>query len=257
METNNIDKLLRAALKERSIAPSASAWDRLSDALDTQEAAPKKKRVFWRYAASIAILISVGYFLVPSDKIEPVLPNNVVVQPVIDTTNFVKPTFKNTVPVEEVIVSVPEPEVLSKEKKKSKSTLNTPKQVQKKTAVIASLDKETQKEPVKNTAKSDSTKQEPVKQSTRIRVNSADLLFAVTNSPKEVKAYYAKYNVNRDEVLKSIEKELQKTSLKIDAQTVLAEVERTIDEETFKKSFMQTVKGKITGLATAFSNRNN
>lgn len=92
---------------------------------------------------------------------------------------------------------------------------------------------------------------------TSIKVNSADLLFAVSNDVKDVQAYYAKYNVDRAEILKSIENELLKTSLRIDAQTVLTEVEKNIDEETFKKNFMQVVKGKINGLASSFSNRNN
>ena len=45
--------------------------------------------------------------------------------------------------------------------------------------------------------------------------------------------------------------------LKIDANSILVDVEKSIDEDTFKRSFMNVVKGKITGLASAFANRNN
>ena len=83
------------------------------------------------------------------------------------------------------------------------------------------------------------------------------MLYATLNPDKDINDYYKKYNIDRNDVLKKIQKEINKTNLKIDAATLLTSVEKTIDEDTFKKSFMQVVKGKITGLATAIANRNN
>ena len=82
-------------------------------------------------------------------------------------------------------------------------------------------------------------------------------MYAVTNPTKDINQYYKKYNIDRNDVLKSIQNQLQNANLKIDANTLLVDVEKTIDEETFKKSFLQVVKGKVTGFASAFANRNN
>ncbi|WP_373940640.1 hypothetical protein OEG92_10220 [Polaribacter sejongensis] len=44
METNNIDKNIKEKLDNRTINPSASAWERLSAQLDEQ---PKQKKKGW------------------------------------------------------------------------------------------------------------------------------------------------------------------------------------------------------------------
>ena len=92
--------------------------------------------------------------------------------------------------------------------------------------------------------------------SSTIKVNSDALLFAVTHSKEEITTYYAKYNVDRDTVLKRIEMQLEQSKLKIDAATILAEVELAIDENTFKNNFMQSIKKRVSDLATAIASRN-
>ena len=90
----------------------------------------------------------------------------------------------------------------------------------------------------------------------RIKVNSNDLLYSVTHSPTEVKAYYAKYNVNREDILKTIKYELKKSNLKVNPNTILAEVERGIDDDLFQNNFMQKLKLKISDIAVAIADRN-
>ena len=90
----------------------------------------------------------------------------------------------------------------------------------------------------------------------RIKINSNDLLYAVTHSKEEVKAYYAKYNINRDEVLQSIQNQLNKSNFKIDANTILAEVERDIDEDDFQNNFMKSLKKRVSDIASAIASRN-
>ena len=89
-----------------------------------------------------------------------------------------------------------------------------------------------------------------------IKINADDLLFAVTHSPKEVSAYYAKYNVNRNDVLRTIKSELKKSNFKIDPNTILAEVERTIDDDIFQNNFMNSLKRKVSDIAEAIASRN-
>ena len=57
-------------------------------------------------------------------------------------------------------------------------------------------------------------------------------------------------------MLKTIEDELKKSNLKIDPNIILAEVERTIDDEEFKGDFMQKLKSKISDIAVAIVDRN-
>ena len=81
-------------------------------------------------------------------------------------------------------------------------------------------------------------------------------MYAVTHSSTEVKQYYAKHNLTRDDVLKTIKSELQKSNIKINPNTILAEVERTIGEEDFQNNFMKSLKTKISNIATVIASRN-
>ena len=285
METNNIDKIVSDSLKSRTIQPSNSSWERLSNQLDI---AQEKKRKNWflyvGYAASVLLLVSVGFFMNTDDVLAPITPNTIVTAPVVDTTKFVKPTLQNTIPTETVIVNVDE--VKSQKNtitKKRKPQIKQAKIIENNLIVIADanvdIKKENKNKLDKNRIIIDSnsllnsvdnsttivakTKIEIPKASkkifkqTDIKINSDALLFAATNPTKDINEFYKKYNVDRNDVLKNIQKELQKVNLKIDANTLLTDVEKKIDEDTFRNSFMQVVKGKITGLASAISNRNN
>lgn len=293
METNNIDKIVKDSLKSRTIQPSISAWERLSDQLETVD---EPKRINWfkyvGYAASILLIISVAFFMNSDADIEPVIPETIVTSPKIDTKDFVKPTIKNTVPVETVIVQsdkiIENKKQLKKYNKtntvlRRKSTeLKVPSILKEKSSTVIAnntvvskksnsarikIDSDALLSSVTNTTTevlvTDSKKNKipdaskKLLKSNRIQINSDALLFAVSNPDKDISEYYKKYKVDRSEMLKNIQRELKKVNLNIDARTLLTDVEKTIDEETFKKSFMQVVKGKITGLASAISNRNN
>jgi glycerol-3-phosphate dehydrogenase len=93
-------------------------------------------------------------------------------------------------------------------------------------------------------------------QNSTIKVNADDLLYAVTHTPKEVKKYYAKYNIDREDVLKTIRNELKKSNIKVNPNTILAEVERTIDDEFFENTFMKSLKRRVSDIAVAIASRN-
>jgi len=291
MESNKMDKIVRDALQSRTIQPSNSAWERLSDQLDVVEV---PKRINWfkyaGYAASILLLISVAFFMNTTDAIEPIEEDTLVTSPVIDATELMQPNFKNSVPQETVIVKTETPTEGAKKADKQvlvakkKTDLKVPNVVKGNTRIVMAKStpvksKET-KQTLRNSIKIDSdalllavTKSDKrVAETTaviipnssrkllsqrKIKINSDALLYAVTNPNKDISEYYKKYHIDRNEVLRNIQKELNKVNLSIDAATLLTSVEKNIDEETFKKSFMQVVKGKITGFASAFANRNN
>lgn len=288
METNNIDKVVKDSLESRAIQPSNSSWERLSSQLDI---AQEKKRKNWflyvGYAASVLLLISVAFFMNTDDVSEPITPNTIVTSPIIDATKFVKPTIENTVKTETVIVKVDEAKEKKQQQnivvKKRKSQIKQAKIIEENPIVITDNTVDFSKE-IKNSGKQNriiidsnlllkSVDQTETKvaettitipketkklfQQGSIKINSDALLYAVSNPDKDINEFYKKYNVDRNDVLKNIQKELNKFNLKIDANTLLTDVEKKINEETFKNSFMQVVKGKITGLASAIANRNN
>ena len=281
METNNIDKIVSDSLKSRTIQPSNSSWERLSNQLDIAEEKKRKKWFLYvGYAATVLLLISVGFFMNTDDVLEPITPNTIVTAPIIDTTKLVKPTLQNTIPTETVIVKTDKVEEKQQPKKvitkKRKPQIKQSKIIENNPIVIADnksdlkiekriiIDSNSLLESVDNSTTTVAetkivipTATKKIFKQTDIKINSDALLYAVTNPDKNINEFYKKYNVDRNDVLKNIQKELKKVNLKIDANTLLTDVEKQIDEAAFRNNFMQVVKGKITGLASAISNRNN
>ncbi len=67
METNRFEKYIAKKLKEREISPSADAWDRIAEKLETSPV-PKKKRYFWYgIAASFVGLLLISIFFLKKD----------------------------------------------------------------------------------------------------------------------------------------------------------------------------------------------
>ena len=283
MSTNKIDKEIAEKLKDRTFKPSASAWERLSSQLDEQET--KKKRnwfLYVGYAAGIALLFSVGISFFGEDS-EIVPTKEIIVNAPIDTLQFDDSKLKELVPVEEAIVESKNGDKRTKNQDTRQEEINNKKSIvivnkmkqslNNNKTVVAKNDKPIIKKSIviptkENTsklkgvviAKVDKTEKQnnalEKASNSRIKVNSEDLLYSVTHSPTEVKAYYAKYNVDREDVLKTIKYELKKSNLKVNPNTILAEVERGIDDDLFQNNFMQKLKLKISDIAVAIADRN-
>lgn len=268
MLVNKIDKNINDKLKNRELKPSISAWERLNVQLEQEKTRKKRKKIqFYSYAASIALLISIGIFYLGLRNDDEVLIEETIVETSLDTFKIKEVNLKEELLNEKAIVK------LTEENEKNKITAKT---IRKKTLkeydkvkinVIASTINESLKE-VKDVENEKSIKlndfsikEEVVSQtkkerSTRIKINSDYLLFAVTHSPEEVKEYYAKYEINREEVLDVIEDELLKSNLKINPETILAEVELNIEESDFKQNFMSKLKLKLSDVIVAIADRN-
>ena len=265
MKTTKIDKNIQEKFKNRTFEPSASAWERLSNQLDKQEQEKKKGWFFYAgIAASILILVSIGIQLFSSDEKEFTPKQEIVIAP-IDTV-FMDSKFKNinieNEPEEAIVNTETTKEKVEKkqhiisEKEKSvgnKLKVSTTIQKKETPVIIAKVDEKAVKSSEVNIKETN----KKVVSTSKIKVNVDDLLFAVTHSKTEVEAYYAKNDLDRNEVLKSIEKQLKKSNVKVDANTILAEVERGISDDTFKNNFLQTIKKKVSDIATAVASRNN
>lgn len=276
MKTNKIDKNIKKKFENRTFEPSASAWERLSVQLDEQ---PKQKKMGWFFyigaAASILLLVSIGIQLFNKDSQE-IIPKDVIVISPIDTTVIDKKIdeFVNEIPIEEALVNKDGVEVKEKEsinndviispKEKHQPKKVKEKSIKREKIIIAKVE-----ENKENVISNEIEKVQPEKSSkeiekrifkqdpnSAIKINADDLLYAVTHSPKEVTAYYAKYNVNREDVLKTIQNELKKSNIKVNPNTILAEVERNIDDDDFQNNFMKSLKRRVSDIASAIASRN-
>jgi hypothetical protein len=270
MKTNKIDKSIKEKFENRTFTPSASAWERLSVQLDEQPKQKKLGRFFYiGIAASILLLVSIGIQFFSNDS-EKVLPKDEIVILPSDKKEIDLKIDKliNEIPVPEAVVKNEEIEI-KKEIVHSPVIANNQKQTFKKKktnqknkykSIIASIDKtknnstlnKVEKVKIEFSSKK-ITKQD---QNSTIKVNADDLLYAVTHTPKEVKKYYAKYNIDREDVLKTIRNELKKSNIKVNPNTILAEVERTIDDEFFENTFMKSLKRRVSDIAVAIASRN-
>lgn len=259
MQTNNFEKHLVQKLKKRKLTPSESAWERLSSQLDeVDEKRKKRKRIYIGYAASILVIISISLSLFYNKNLEEVpvnLPQQITANPnVFEEVKPQKQTEKTLLAKEEI-------KEAKKETIKEKIFVARKETVENKGIGKQPIKYESTKESLVLKEKS-FEEQLPVKKTKqtkfkRIQVNADDLLYAVTHSPEEVKSYYAKYNINRKSVIDTIQMQLRKSNLKIDPETILAEVEMAIEESDFKQNFMHKFKAKLSDVIVAIADRNN
>ena len=276
METNKIDTNIKQKFAQRELAPSASAWERLSKELDGQ---PKHKKRGWflytGYAATVLILISVGIYTFSRNAIADEILENVLVKQEIDTVQILHKIDKvfNEVPLEKAIVKA----VIVKEKQLKTSILekssveqsiaeieadkilkkeaDTPVVTKEIRSVVIVEEKKAIVIPIKETIINKTTTQPILK--ARIKVNAEELLYAVTNESKYPLTISFERNTNRAELLTTIKNELEKSNFKVDPKIILAEVELAIKDDFFQNNFLETIRMSITNFATTVSNRNN
>ncbi|MFD2528400.1 hypothetical protein [Polaribacter marinaquae] len=266
MKTNKLDNSVKEKFANRTLEPSVSAWERLSTKLDEE---PKQKKKGWffyiGYAASIIVIISIGFFIFSDEDI--IIKNDtIIVEEVIDTVNIIKNIEEhfNEVSVEKAIVKN-EQSIEEKTKKidnikrdiTSKSTKvaqfnNKNKKIEK--SLVDKTTRTTTNVVAKNEVNPSSDLN---KEKFSITVNADDLLKSISTKSKKVEAYYANNNISEEELLKAIKSELIKSDLKVNPETILAEVERSINDDVFENNFLKSLKKKISNIATAIASRNN
>ena len=243
----------------------------MSEQLDAVERKSKRKWFLYvSYAASILILLSLLFLWDKVEVQENIVPEEVYVKENIDTS-FFKP--KNR----EFIKSTKEVIVQNEIKRKTKSNLVKQKKLpttilakkestalQKNKLIVKQIVKDSTKQAKPKLENNPSSIQKEIKNvikpkfdiNSSIKVSSDALLYAVTHDKEDVRNYYEKYLISRAEVLKSIEKELKKSNLKIKANIILAEVERDLTEESFQNNFLRTIKKRVSDVATVIAKRN-
>lgn len=256
MKEDKIDKIIKSKLDSREIPHSNSAWERLSTQLDDRQyEINNKKKVYFNYAASMLLLLSIGfsYFIFNSkEQIKPILVNTKFETLQIDTLKTIDEIIKEeTIQIaKKVYISIPKSKVENKKIIRVEKVAKTKNN--KENLIKIYTEKEVKIETL--VAKNENSK--VGKEKNRIQVSGKDLLFAVTHNVDEVKKYYAKHKLNRNKIINTIERELRKSNLKINPETILAEVENDLINDQFKGSFMHKIKLKISDIAVAVADRN-
>jgi hypothetical protein len=267
MKKNKLDKNIKEKFEQREIALSAKAWERLSLQLD-QQPKQKKKSLFWYvgYAASVLALFSIGLYTFSSDSFENMPANEIIVNQEIDTVqilNRIEEAFK-IVPIKKALVkseklegkNLKDKEVIAITKIPGISAKDT--FTKNKENIRTSTIEENNIVIIKTKEEAHSDTVPKQYQNSRIKVNPQELLFAVMkDSPKEAPAASLKNTMSSADLLKVIKIELKKSNLKVDPKAILAEVERTINDDFFQNNFLKSLKTRITNIATAVASRNN
>lgn len=268
MQTDNFDKQIAEKLKNRRLSPSGSAWERLSNQLDEVDQSKRKnKLVLLSYVASILLLISLGTFFLKDDINNSIdFPKQEIItktEKKVDNDIFQKKSSKEEF---KPVVLAKKDEGIKKQTHKTKVKITgktelLKKEFNDKVNFIKTEISEDKLLAQKQKTVKDSVINQKIKTvipaTKRIYVNADDLLYAVTHNPEEVKEYYAKYKINRNDIIDTVKYKLLKSNLKIDPEIILAEVESAIDESYYQENFMDKFKSKLSEVIVAIAERNN
>ena len=225
MKPNKIDNQIREKLNAREVQPSAQAWDRLDAMLAVSEEKKPKKGYGWFFvAASTLLFFGLGFFLFNSNETTEI--NNST--PIVTTINEEIDTVESN-KINEISVEKEQPVLVQNEVSFSKTQTN------KKSEETDKLTKE-----------EDLTKD-----------NSSSIIHHPSpNSYKYVSPENLLAEVQTGEkVITSDKKISPKTKMKVDANSLLTNVEKELDEN-YRETTLDKLNRKFQDAKSALANRN-
>ena len=225
MEPNKIDNQIREKLNAREIQPSAQAWDRLDAMLTVSEEKKPKKGYGWFFvAASTILFFGLGFFLFNSNETTEI--NNSI--PIVTTINEEIDSAETT-KINQISVKEEQPVLVQNEMNFSKTQTN------KKSEEANKLTKE------ENLTKDNSSSiiHHPSPNSYKY-VSPENLLAEVQTGEK---------------VITSDKKTSPKTKMKVDANSLLTNVEKELDEN-YRETTLDKLNRKFQDAKSALANRN-
>lgn len=227
MEPNKLDNQIREKLNAREIQPSAQAWDRLDAMLTVSEDKKPKKGYGWLFiAASTLLFFGLGFFLFNSNETPNTNNTN---------SNVIVTTVNEEVDSSETIKS----DVISFEKEQ-------PVLVQNETNHVKTV-RDKKSEEVNKI----------IKQENGVQEN----LLAISHYPStDTYKYVTPENLlvevqTGEKVITSDKKATVKPKMKVDANSLLSNVEKELDE-THKETTLEKLNRKFQDAKSALANRN-
>lgn len=226
MAPNKLDNQIKDKLNAREIQPTAQAWDRLDAMLAVSEEKKQKKGYGWFFvAASMLFFFGLGFFLFNSNETTEINNSTPIVTTIKEELDTVK-----TNKIDEISLKKEQPVLVQNEVNYSKKELRNIKPVK-----TEELIKE------KNIIQENPT---PITQhpspNTYKYVSPEDLLAEVQSGEKT--------NTSENKII-------SKTRMKIDANSLLTNVEKELDE-THKETTLEKLSRKFQDAKSALANRN-
>lgn len=220
MKLSNTEKDFKNKLNERSIQPSENAWNILAEKLTTAEKNNPKRRFNWLYlAATITGITFIGIYMMVQKNNEVINDPILVVQENIVQADSLKSNDRSEKEIFKNPISTLKSSSEFAEIKENKSEKSNK-------TVIAE---------VENTSLIDNIIQEKnALQMKPINIDAQEFLIAIENSG---------------------ELKMEKTSIKIDASSLLSQVNNEL-EQTFKEKALQSINKNFNNLKTALATRN-
>lgn len=225
MKPNKIDNQIREKLNAREIQPSAQAWERLDAMLTVSEEKKPKKGYGWFFvAASTLLFFGLGFFLFNSNETTEI--NNST--PIVTTINEEIDTVE-TNKINEISVEKEQPVLVQNEVSFSKTQTNKKSEETEKLTKEEDLSKDN----------SSSIIHHPSPNSYKY-ISPENLLAEVQTGEK---------------VITSDKKISPKPKMKVDANSLLTNVEKELDEN-YRETTLDKLNRKFQDAKSALANRN-
>jgi hypothetical protein len=223
MEPNNIEKQMKEKLNQRTIQPSANAWDRLDAMLSVTEQKPKRNFKWLSFAAVFVGFTLIGIFILNKEKpIENVIPSNPIVL---------------------------ENETEKVENLNEKENTISSEENQKEVAIINQSKKKMEEQPVAINPKKDFLLDNHSKTEEVIVGNQSK---EAINKYVNAKLLLAEIETGEKFEIPTLSKN---PSVKVDANALLSSAEKEV-EETFRDKVIQSINKKYNSVKSTLANRN-
>ena len=225
MEPNKIDNQIREKLNAREVQPSAQAWDRLDAMLAVSEEKKSKKGYGWFFvAASTILFFGLGFFLFNSNETKEINNSNPIVTTIKEEMDSTEAYKINKISVEKAQPVLVQNEVNYSKTQKEKKSKETNELI-----------------------KPENDLEEKITPNSQLQTPNSYKYVSPENLLAEVQT--------GEKVITSDKKISPKPKMKVDANSLLTNVEKELDEN-HRETTLDKLNRKFKDAKSALANRN-
>ena len=225
MEPNKIDNQIREKLNAREVQPSAQAWDRLDAMLAVSEEKKPKKGYGWFFvAASTILFFGLGFFLFNSNETKEINNSNPIVTTINEVMDSTEANKINQISVEKEQHVLVQNEVNYSKTQKNKKSKETNELI-----------------------KPENDLEEKITPNSQLQTPNSYKYVSPENLLAEVQT--------GEKVITSDKKISPKAKMKVDANSLLTNVEKELDEN-HRETTLDKLNRKFKDAKSALANRN-
>lgn len=225
MEPNKIDNQIREKLNAREVQPSAQAWDRLDAMLAVSEEKKPKKGYGWFFvAASTILFFGLGFFLFNSNETKEINNSNPIVTTIKEEMDSTEAYKINKISVEKAQPVLVQNEVNYSKTQKEKKSKETNELI-----------------------KPENDLEEKITPNSQLQTPNSYKYVSPENLLAEVQT--------GEKVITSDKKISPKPKMKVDANSLLTNVEKELDEN-HRETTLDKLNRKFKDAKSALANRN-